>query len=228
MIPTISRVFGADTPPLDPTSEHAHQQLQNELSKPEYQQAQPTLLDYIRDWLQNLLQSLFPQHAGAPGVPAINFVPIAIILVVVVVVVIAFIVFGLPRLNRRSKVAGALFGEDDDRPSQAMRRAAVAAAASGDWATAIAEQFRAIARALSERTIVMTFPGTTAHGFASQAGAAFPDFSQRLAAAADSFDGVRYLGGAGTEAEYRAVSALDDDLRHARALSMAELEEATS
>ncbi len=47
-------------------------------------------------------------------------------------------------------------------PARARPRAAEA----GDFATAIAEMFRALARGLSERTIVMTSPGTTAHGFA--------------------------------------------------------------
>ena len=83
--------------------------------------------------------------------------------------VVAFLIFGVPRLNRRSRVAGVLFGEDDDRGSADMRRDAAAAASRGDYATAIAELFRALARGLAERTIVTVTPGTTARGFAGRA-----------------------------------------------------------
>jgi hypothetical protein len=97
-----------------------------------------------------------------------------------------------------------------------LRRAAERAAASGDFATAIAEAFRAIARGLSERTVLTTFPGTTADGFARQAAASFPESADALRAAADSFDGVRYLGAPGSDAEWLSIAALERELRSAR------------
>jgi len=227
MIATILAGFTADAPPLDPTSHHAHDQLQHELSKAEYQSGRPSLLDYIRQWLENLLASFNPKTPDTGGV-AINLGPLVIVIIVIVVLVIAFLVFGLPRINRRSKIVGSLFGDEDERDSSTLRRAAERAAASGDWATAIAEQFRSIARGLAERTVVMTFPGTTAHGFAVQAGASFPDFAERLRFAADSFDGVRYLGAQGSQTEFDAVSSLEKELRAARPLLARDLEDAAA
>lgn len=225
MIGRLASVFAADAPPLDPTSHHAHDQLQHELSKAEYQAARPSLLDYIRQWLENLLNSFGPKVPSG-GAPAVNLVPIIVIVIVVIVVVIAFLVFGLPRINRKSKIVGSLFGDEDERDSTTLRRAAERAAAAGDWPTAIEEAFRSIARGLAERTVVMTFPGTTAHGFAIRAAASFPDFAGSLASAADAFDGVRYLGTAGSESEFAAVIQLENQLRAARPLLAKELDEA--
>jgi hypothetical protein len=207
------RVLASPTaPPLDPGANDARNQLVRELSKAEYQSAKPSLFDIISKALTDWLNSLFGTRIGVPGALG----PIVIVVIVVVALGIAFLVFGLPRLNRRGAVAGTLFGEDDARSAQELRRAAERAAAAADYAAAIADGFRAIARGLSERTVVLTFPGTTAHGFAEQAAASFPASAAALRSAADSFDGVRYLGTPGTETEWLAVSALDAELRAAR------------
>ena len=119
------------------------------------------------------------------------------------------------QLEHVARERGELFGDDDERDSGALRRAATRAAEAGDFATAIAEMFRALARGLSERTIVTTSPGTTAHGFVRQAATAFPDAAARLASAADDFDRVRYLGVTGTAEQWQAMSALERELRSA-------------
>jgi hypothetical protein len=203
-----------DTPPLDPTAEQARAQLLQELAKPQYQAARPSPLDQLADQLGKWFTSLFDQ-IGVPGGGS-SLIILVIVVAVIAAAVVGFLLFGLPRINRRSTVTGTLFGDDDDRDSAALRSAAVRAAADGDFTTAIEEIFRAIARGLAERTVVTTFPGTTAHSFAVQAGSAFPDFAADLAGAADSFDAVRYLGATGTEAQWLRISALDAGLRAAR------------
>jgi hypothetical protein len=206
-----------DRPPLDPTAEHARQQLAQELAKSQYTAARPTALDLAIAQLEKWFDSLFNRvGSGVPGGPAL--ITIVIVVVIVAAIVVGFLVFGLPRINRRSDVAGALFGVEDDRSADALRRAAEQAAATGDFATAIEEGFRAIARGLAERVAVTTFPGTTAHTFATQATQVFPDFVADLSCAADAFDRVRYLGSAGTESEWVAVRALDAGLRQAKPL----------
>src|SRR5262249_11151964 len=127
----------------------------------------------------------------------------------------AFLVFGVPRLERRRRRERELFGDEDERDSDELRRVARTAAAAGDWAEATAELFRAIARRLAERTIVASFPGTTAHGVAGQAAGVFPDAASRLADAADDFDAVRYLGSPGSEEGYRRMEALERELHDA-------------
>ncbi|HEX7835245.1 MAG TPA: DUF4129 domain-containing protein, partial [Pseudolysinimonas sp.] len=82
--------------------------------------------------------------------------------------------------------------------------------------TAVAELFRSIARGLAERTIVTTYPGTTARTFARQAAAVFPAEAEPLAAAALDFDGVRYLERTGTAEQWAAMVGLEKRLRAAR------------
>lgn len=191
--------------PLVPDAPGARDLLQRELSKPEYQTARPSLWDIVSqafwDWVNSLrvpgdgpFTGLFPVIAGT---------------VLVVGIVIAFIVWGVPRLNRRSARQLDLFGERDDRTADRLRQDAKAAAAAGDWTLALQELYRAVARALSERTIVQVTPGTTAHGFAARAAVVFPREGHALASAADVFDAVRYLEAAGTETQYRELEALD-------------------
>jgi hypothetical protein len=209
-----------DTPPLDPTAEHARQQLLQELSKPQYQPGRPTgatlLTNQLSAWFQQLIDwinSLFGK--GALGTSTALIV-IVIAVLIVAALIVGFLLFGVPRLNRRAAARGALFGEEDDRDGATLRRAAERAAAAGDYTTAIEEQFRSIARGLAERMVLIAFPGTTAHGFALEAAESFPVSRTELARAADSFDRVRYLGGTGTESEWLAVSALERTLRTSR------------
>jgi hypothetical protein len=197
--------------PVDPGAKEAQRLLLNELSRPEYRASQPTWFDRLSSAVFNWLSHLF-----VPKGPAGAF-PTAIVLVLVVVaIVVLFFVFGLPRLTHRSTVQGSLFGEDDSRSAAQMMSAARVAAASADWSLAIAEGFRSMARSLAERELVATFPGTTAHDFAIRAGAIFTLQAASLAAAADSFDGVRYLGAEGTEANWRAIEQLAAELLTAR------------
>ena len=210
-----------DTPPLDPSAAHAREQLAQELAKVQYAAARPSglslLIQQLEDWFNSLFDHASGSFAGGSGI-----ILVVVGAVVVAAIVVGFLVFGLPRINRRSAVTGALFGDEDDRDSRALRVAAERAAAAGDFGTAILEGFRAIARGLAERLVVVTFPGTTAHSFAIQASVAFPGFRRELSRSADSFDAVRYLGATGTEDDWMVVAALEAALRATRP----ELEEA--
>ena len=199
--------------PVDPTAPEARDWLQTELAKSEYQSARPTWFDLFAAWVRDTIADLISSVRG-DGPPGAG---IAVVIgIIVVVLVIAFLLFGLPRLNRRSRVTGELFGENDDRNSDAMRLAAKQAAERGDFALAIAEMFRSIARALSERTVLTVSPGTTARDFASKAGIAFPEQASSFADAAISFDDVRYLGRDGTREQYDRIAALDIAVRATR------------
>ena len=202
--------------PVDPDAPDATEWLINELSKAPYQAAQPTLFDRVAKAVSDWLQSLQLGSADSPPVVGLT----TVILIIAAALVVAFLIFGLPRLNRRSRVTGSLFGEDDARTAARIREDAERAARAGDYSTAVLEMFRAIARGLAERTIVSTTPGTTARDFAARAGATFPELSDRLAESAVSFDAVRYLDRPGTEEQYSAIAALEGDLRSARTVSV--------
>lgn len=198
--------------PVDPDAPDATQWLIDELSKAPYQAAQPTLFDRIAKAISDWIASL--QLGAAQGPPALG---LGLVLVLVVAALVtAFLIFGLPRLNRRSRVTGSLFGDEDARTAARIRQDAERAAAAGDYSTAVVEMFRAIARGLAERTLVTTSPGTTARDFAARAGGTFPDLADRLAVSATAFDGVRYLDRTGSRDEYEAIAELERDLRAAK------------
>ena len=200
--------------PVDPDAPKARRWLREELAQAPYQAARPTWFDRlstsILDWFTSLTA---PSTDGLAA-----WVPLLATVAVVVLVVAAILIFGLPRLNRRSKLPSDLFGVDDRRASADLRRAALAAASNREWNLASAEMFRALARGLSERTILIVTPGTTAHSFAVRAAEVFPAERVRLTEAAELFDGVRYLGIEGTEHRFLALAALESDLRAARPL----------
>ena len=202
--------------PVDPDAPEAQRWLIAELSKSAYQAAKPSLFDQLakqlNDWITSLINGL-----GSVQIPgAGNLLTLVIVIAVVVVLVIAFLVFGLPRLNRRSAAVGELFGDDDARTAAALRRDAERAAAEGDYTSAIAELFRALARGLDERTLVSAYPGSTARDVAERAGVVFPDAASRLLSAAHDFDGVRYLGAVGTRPAWDALVTLERELRTAK------------
>lgn len=198
-------------PPLDPNADEARDWVLRELIDPAYANARPTLWDEIARAIWEWLQSLSVPEGDGPSTLALAIVGALI----GAGILLALLIYGLPRWNRRSR-AGALFGEDDTRDAAALRRSAQDAAATGRWADAIADRFRAIARDLTDRTFVAMTPGTTAHGFGAQAGGVFPAESAALRAAADAFDGVRYLNQPGSSEVYDQVTALDERLRSAR------------
>ena len=200
--------------PVQPDGHTAQQWLVQELQKAPYQDAKPTLFDIVSQAVLQWFQSLFTQkNSVAPPV-----LLVAALIVVVALIVVALLLFGVPRLNRRSRVAGTLFGDDDRRSADELRRSAAAALAAGDWSAAVLERFRGLARGLDERTVLTVFPGTTATGFADRAARAFPDERQALAAAATVFDDVRYADRAATRGEAETVAGLDERLMAARPL----------
>ncbi len=212
MIDVVGRLVAASSPlavPVDPDAEEARDWLVRELAKPEYRAAQPNWLDLlaaqIRDWIQSLL------GAGAPPAPTV--IVAVVVGLILAAVVVAYLVFGPPRANRRRRSAGAVFGDDDNRDARTLRAAAHDAAASSDWPLAVEEMFRAIAKGLAERAVVVSSPGTTASAFAQNAGRYFPADAARLRAGAVSFDAVRYLDGPGSREDWEHVEQLERDIR---------------
>ncbi len=202
--------------PVDPDAPDAQDWLVEELAKPEYQAAEPNWFDRLSrdlfEWLLDLLQGGGGQLSGPP-----TLVLTIVLVLVIGAIVFAILIFGVPRRGRRSAVTGSIFGEDDDRSAARMRQDAERAAADGDYATAIAELFRAIARGLAEREVLTTFPGTTATDFAARGGVVFPAQAERLVIAGGVFDGVRYLDRDGTAEQFAEMASLERDLRNARA-----------
>lgn len=198
--------------PVDPDAPDARRLLIDELSKPAYREAQPTWFDRISETFFNWLGSLFSGAGGAGG----GWLPLIATIAIAAIIVVALLLWGVPRLNRRKRSGTLLFGEHDERSADQMRLAARAAAEQSNWPLAIAEQFRALAAGLSERTIVEVNPGTTATDFARSAARTLPDEQMAFSHAARAFDEVRYLEHSGSESDYLAVFALDERVRKSK------------
>lgn len=206
--------------PVDPDDEQARRWLEDELGRGDAEYQPPEAPGWWQDflaWLESLFSGLGGSEAPTPAFETGQTVGIvALIVLLIALLVVAFAIFGLPRLRKRSKVTGDLFGEDDDRSALQLRTAAQRAADAGDYTEAFIELFRSLARDLAERGIVLTFPGTTARDFARRTGLVFSPAADRLAEAAVVFDDLRYLGGVGTREQWQRMSALDTELRAAR------------
>lgn len=210
---TIARL-AESVPPLTPDGEEARRWAEQELSKPVYAEAEPTLFDRIARAIAEFFQRLFATQLDGPwGSTA----AIIAAIIVIVLIVGAFLVWGRPRATHRSRVAVAeLFGEAETRSAAQLRADAEARAARGDWDAAIVLRFRALARGLVERGAVETPPGATVHAFARRAGRVFPASADSLEEAAAAFDDVRYLRRPGTQELYGRVVLVDEAVSRSR------------
>jgi hypothetical protein len=113
-------------------------------------------------------------------------------------------------LARSARAAGPAWdAESRAMTARELRDASAASAASGDYSAATLQRLRAIVASCEERGILTADAGRTANEVAAQVGACFPGHRADLAAAAQSFDRVRYGGGAGTRDGYERLCALD-------------------
>lgn len=183
-----------------------------ELSKSPYQHGDPTFVERVgatvNDWLSRTMNGV-----NAPFGPAG-----AIILGAVVLVIAGAAIWWAGRRRRTGSASapGAVFTHGPALTAAEHRRLASVAAADGDWAAAVRERFRALARGLDERTVLDLQPGRTAHEVGVQAAAAFPALTARLADSARIFDDVYYGDRPATADDYRTVSDTDDACARAR------------
>ncbi|WP_066372961.1 DUF4129 domain-containing protein [Herbidospora mongoliensis] len=177
-----------------------------ELADPAY--PKPSWADLLLDRIWQFIQDLINRASGVPG---------GWLTLLVLVLILAVIAFALIRAARKASGAGrqaggGLFGET--RLGAAEHRVlAERHAAAGEWAQAIRERLRAIARELEERTIVEPMPGRTATELAAEAGQALPALAGDLSQGARIFADVTYGDRPGTPESYAALTELDVAVR---------------
>ncbi|TYB49886.1 DUF4129 domain-containing protein [Actinomadura chibensis] len=195
--------------------DEAREMARRELEKQVYQRDKPSWLERVWDDFAEWLQHLFTQSPGpdSRGSGA-GWVSIAVIVAIVLVVVALGLWLMKGRRNPRSRTDPLL----DDVPSRAVdhRAAAEGHAASGQWAEAIRERLRAIARDLEERAVLAARPGRTADELAAEAGEAVPALADDLRAAVLVFDDVWYGDRPATAEGYARVKDVDERLRAAK------------
>lgn len=208
MAAVVAALARADVP-VSPDRDTARRWLVEELARPEYS-TQPSLLERLANWFLHLFD-------GAPSVSLPPWYVFVLLLgAVALLVLVARWVTGPVRLRRRAARSSVVTATDDTRTAAQLREAADAAAARGDWALAVAERFRAVVRALEERTVLDVRAGRTAQEAATDAGARLPQHAGGLTRAATVFDGLVYGHHTAGPSDDAALRALDAQLAAAR------------
>lgn len=189
----------------------AREDAERELSRQEYHENDPGLLQRALDWIWERVSDLLGTAAQAtPG----GWIGLTVLLILVVLLVIA-LRLRLGKLRPQPTTGpGSLFTE---RPRSAAdhRTTAEAHAAASRWSEALQERMRAVVRALEERALLDPRPGRTADEAATEAGRALPDHAARLHAATHAFDEVTYADRPADEAAYDRMRELDTALQAA-------------
>jgi hypothetical protein len=187
----------------------------DELSKAIYHQPQ-SLPARVAHSIEELLARLF--SAAASATPGGWWTVVA--LAALVVAAGSVIAVRLGPVARSARTTGPAW---DPGPgamtARELRDASAASAADRDYSTAILQRVRAIVVSCEERGILTADAGRTANEVAAQAGERFPRQHAELAAAARSFDQIRYGGGAGTHDGYERLCALDAALATLRPMA---------
>lgn len=189
--------------PVEPDADEARRWLERELLDPVYDDS-PSLLERILDWVGSLFDDV--PVLGLDG----RVAALVVVVLLAVVAGIALWVAGPVRRTRRPAGGGAVLGGDDTRTAAQLRAAADAAAAREDWHAAVAERFRAVVRALEERTVLDERPGRTAHEAVEAAAYRLPSSAAVLRDAGRLFDDVVYgdqPAGPADDARLRAADA---------------------
>lgn len=213
---------GSAEPPLEIGEDQARDLLQGELAQAEYTQASPTWLDLWIDDFWNWVNDILQPIDGIPG----GFSPIALVIGAIVVLGVIALLVGRPilaqRARRRTVPAADVF-DGDERSAQELRASAATAAGRREYETAVIEQFRALARAVHDRTVISLSPGMTATAVADATAAAFVEQAASLHHAATTFNAARYLGLGASEQDWLQLRDLDSALASARPAAFVDL-----
>jgi Domain of unknown function (DUF4129) len=181
----------------------ARQLARTELAKPIYNQ-RGSLADRVVSKIISLLTELF--RLANTAVPGGWWA-------VVVVAALATCVAGVVLMRigpvARAHKEGRVLPGDSMISARDHRERAARLAGDGDWAGAIREALRAIARDLEERGILPPQPGRTADELAVEAGRALPGYAGELWSAVRLFDDVHYGDRPGSRHGYARLCALD-------------------
>jgi hypothetical protein len=195
---------------LSPTPPQARTWLRQELAGADYKSP---WLDSIGRWIADQLNNLL---SDARHLTALS----PLITVLIALVVIALLVWVLPKVRRERVATASRQGVLDDETITARRYRDLAAEASKDgrYDDAVLDGFRAIAKEMSDRTLLQDAPGRTAQEISMALASPFAHYADRLAGAADLFDSVRYGHRRASAYQAGQIQALDAELTTARPL----------
>jgi hypothetical protein len=202
--------------PIDVGRDEARRAAVDELAKPVYAHARPSLTRRALDWIGHELNTLWDKaFGGGSGGDGEGWTAMVVLLVLLVVVVVV-IRRRYGAVRRRVTADQTLFDEAAPLDSAGYRRAAEEHAAGGRWAEAVRARLRAVIAALEERAVLDPRPGRTADVAAREAGAVLPDQAPALLAAARVFDDIWYGQAAAGPDDYRRLVSVDEAVAAAR------------
>lgn len=193
---------------LDPSSDQAREWLERELAHPDYHRR--NLLRDLLDWVIERWARLVDATAD------LSFASVAasILIAVALLAALSWLLGRARRTAAASREAPLLPGRR--RTAAEYRALAEDALASGDHGTAVVEGFRALAAGALERGRIEDHPEATARETAAALGVVHPDARDRLAAAAELFEEVRYGDHAASPEQARRVLELEAALAGTR------------
>ncbi|GAB1820389.1 DUF4129 domain-containing protein [Herbidospora sp. RD11066] len=196
--------------PVEIGREAAREAALRELADPAY--PKPSWLDRLVDRVWELIRELLDRASGVPG----GWLTLLVLVLILAVVVVALVRAARKASGSGRAAGGGLFGETLLGAAE-HRVLAERHAEAGEWAQAIRERLRAIARELEERTIVEPMPGRTATELAAEAGRALPALAADLDRGARTFSDVTYGERPGTPEGYALLTDLDGAVRREKA-----------
>jgi hypothetical protein len=200
-------VLLADLPDRDQARDAAHQ----ELSRRQYREEQPPLVERLIRWLLEKAQdALGSASAHIPG----GYLGLLVILALVLGLVALLLVTLRPVGG--SGLPTALFGDAAELSADQHRALADRLAGRGDHAGAVRERLRAVVRELEARGVLDPRPGRTADEVAREGGQAVPAVAGALGQAVGLFDEVWYGGRPADASTYARMVGLDAEVARTR------------
>jgi hypothetical protein len=189
----------------------------DELAKPGYAHARPSLARRVLDWFGHQVGKLWDKAFGQAGTGGGHgWIALLVVLALLVAVVVVIRLRYGP-VRRRVTADRALFDEEAPLDAAGYRAAAEEHAAAGRWAEAVRARLRAVIATLEERTVLEPRPGRTADVAAREAGRVLPELAEALSGAARVFDDIWYGEAAAGPQDYQRLAAVDDAVVKARA-----------
>jgi hypothetical protein len=196
--------------PVVPGREQAQAWAIEELSKREYDGARPGLTARFYEWVAQIFD-------GAPTPGRSLTVLLITITVALLAALTVWVVIRAGGLRRAAHRAATSIHDRVGTTSKEHRAAADRFAATGQWADAVIERFRAVTRSLEENDVLADQPGRTAVEFAREAGVAIPGLATEFGFGAELFDDACYGHRTMRQDADTRLRGLDDQITRARA-----------
>lgn len=207
--PVVAAALVPGSTPVDLTREQAQRAAELELADPAYQAAKPGLLQRGIQWLIEQVEELAQQAADAAPGGWLGILGLALAIVTAVL-------FVRWRLGPVRGSAVVRFEVDPQVSAAQYRSRAEQDAAAGRWGQAVSQRMQALVRTGQERGLIDGHPGWTADEVATSIGGQVPGCADALAAAARTFDEIRYGGRPGSATTYRIVAGAEESLLAAK------------